>query len=205
MLIFDKPIIQWNLFYHFPHSFLISHVSMLDISLGDREIWWSPWDQAIWTSSSIFMCVYVPWIHSRYLSLGLDLSNFDHRFHSEVLTVLLVHLAVHPDHGIVHLLARPSDLQLIQVTVLLILFGRSAGKLWRLYGDWYTINKVNESCCSNISPHVLSVPGYLCLVSFNDLHVHLDLSAELLKCFWPLLSFHVSLMNWLAKFLWKGT
>ncbi len=63
------------------------------------------------------------WMHSQYLYLGLDLANFDHRVQSEVLTILLVHLAVHPDHGIVHLLVHPSHLQLVQVIVLLILSG----------------------------------------------------------------------------------
>lgn len=67
-------------------------------------------------------------MHSQYLSFGLNLCNFDHWVQSEVLTVLLVHFGVHPDHGIVHLLVHPSHLQLIQVTVLLILLGE-AGKL----------------------------------------------------------------------------
>lgn len=60
-----------------------------------------------------------------YLHLGLDLLNLDHWLQSEVLTVLLVHLAVHPDHGIVHLLVHTSHLQLVQVTVLLILLGNA--------------------------------------------------------------------------------
>lgn len=62
-------------------------------------------------------------MQSQYLCLGLDLSNFDHWVQSEVLTILLVHLAVYPDHGIVHLRVHPSHLQLVQVTVLLILLG----------------------------------------------------------------------------------
>lgn len=65
--------------------------------------------------------LYVPWMHSQYLSLGLNLCNFDHWIQSEVLAILLVHLAVHPHHGVVQLLAHPSHLQLIQVNVLLIL------------------------------------------------------------------------------------
>lgn len=57
----------------------------------------------------------------QYLGLGLDLLNFDHRFQSEVLTILLIHLAVHPDHGLVHLFFHPRHLQLIQMNVMLIL------------------------------------------------------------------------------------
>lgn len=86
--------------------------------------------------------------------------------------------------------------------------------VWRLFINNLTLK--TACCCPNCitnkiesSKHLvkltnrLSVPGYLCLVSFDDLHVQLDLSAKLLKCFWPLLSFHVSLKNWLANFLWK--
>lgn len=42
---------------------------------------------------------------------------------------------------------------------------------------------------------------YLCLVGFYELHVHLNLSAELFKYFWPDLSLHVSVQNRLAHFL----
>lgn len=62
-------------------------------------------------------------LENTYLSLGLDLYNFDHRVNVEVLTVLQVHLAVHPDHGIVDQLVHPSHLQLIKVIILLILLG----------------------------------------------------------------------------------
>lgn len=55
--------------------------------------------------------------------LGTDLLNFDNWIPSEVLTILLVHLAVHPDHGILHLLVYSIHLLLIQVVVLLILLG----------------------------------------------------------------------------------
>lgn len=48
------------------------------------------------------------------------------------------------------------------------------------------------------------MPAYLCLVSFDDFHIHLNLSPKLLKCFWPLLSFQVSLMDRLANFLHRG-
>lgn len=61
----------------------------------------------------------------RYLCLCLDLGHSDHGFQSEVLAVLLVHLAVHPHHGVVQLLVDPGHLQLIQVVVLLILPGET--------------------------------------------------------------------------------
>lgn len=47
---------------------------------------------------------------SLYLSLGLDLLNLDHRVQGEILTILLVHLVVHPGHGIIHLLLHPCHL-----------------------------------------------------------------------------------------------
>lgn len=59
--------------------------------------------------------------HHQYLSLGLDFPNLDNWIQSEVLTILLVYLAVQPDHGVVHLLLHLRHLQLIKVIVLLIL------------------------------------------------------------------------------------
>lgn len=52
-------------------------------------------------------------ILNAHLCLGLDLLNSDHWVHGEVLIVLLVHLAVHPHHGIIYLLVHPGHLQLI--------------------------------------------------------------------------------------------
>lgn len=49
------------------------------------------------------------------------------------------------------------------------------------------------------------IDSYLCLESFDGLHVKLDLSTKLIECFWPLFSFHASVKNWLANFLLKGT
>lgn len=60
--------------------------------------------------------------------LCMDLLNFDYWIPSEVLTILLVHLAVHPDHGIRHLLVYLIHLLLIQVVVLLILSGEAQEK-----------------------------------------------------------------------------
>lgn len=66
---------------------------------------------------------------SRYLSLGLDLLNLDHRVQGEILTILLVHLVVHPGHGVIHLLLHLRYLQFIQVIVLLILVGETQNSL----------------------------------------------------------------------------
>lgn len=61
----------------------------------------------------------------QYLHLSHDLFHFYHWFQGEVLIALLVHLAVHPNHGIVRLFVHPSHLQLIEVIVLLILMGEA--------------------------------------------------------------------------------
>lgn len=140
-----------------------------------------------------------------YLSLGLDFCNFDHWVHGEVLIVLLVHLAVHPDHGIVYLLVHPGHLQLIQMIIELVLLGHTKVNLTNVWGflslvcDTSDLQLFLKLCIKSSTTN----PGYLCLVSFNYLHVHLDLSPKLLKRFRPLLSFHVSLVDRLTNFLLK--
>lgn len=62
-----------------------------------------------------------------------------------------------------------------------------------------------QTAAATLIYRTLCVSRYLCLVSFSDLHVHLDLSAKLLESFWPLLRFQVSLKNRLTELLIKGT
>lgn len=87
--------------------------------------------------------------HHQYLSLGLDFLNLDNWIQSEVLTILLVHLAVQPDHGVVHLLLHLSHLLLIKVTVLLILLRETHSiRETRFTFNIYDIKRIRQSAAA---------------------------------------------------------
>lgn len=84
----------------------------------------------------------------------------------------------------------------------------SSSSRWSYCSSCWEKRRKNELFCFEFKKNLIQqkqTDSYLCLESFDGLHVKLDLSAKLLKCFWPLFIFHASVKNWLANFLLNVT